>query len=382
MLNSWFYSKVEHPALAFSELCKKSRSTQANAYVNGPTFFLSARYALAALLRSLKIDSSHHVLVPAYHCGSEVGVFYRFTSDVDYYGMDNKLHPQVTEIEKRVKTNTKVILVIHYFGFVTPLQELKQLCERYKIILIEDACHLLPTAIVFQRKSSEQGDFILFSLKKFLPVADGGLLYANSALEKNALASQKNILQEELLPCWFLIAKREAILAALKTEHSILKAYHLWRFCCLHFMSRFRGKAVAANHNHLLALEQEDFDPGSEEYGCSDFSKAIFFSSDLEAIAKRRRENYEFLCKNVKSKQLLLVKGELNALDMPMLFPFFHQENSKKQHTWIHHFWKGKFNQRRDHSFTLEERFYKELKVIPIHQDIVVNHLKAAIKEL
>src|SRR5262249_11062952 len=74
----------------------------------------------------------------------------------------------------------KIFLVIHYFGFVqNEITLLKSLCEKYKVILVEDCAH----AYTFGRRNLQlgyYGDFSFFSLHKFFPVESGGILLINN----------------------------------------------------------------------------------------------------------------------------------------------------------------------------------------------------------
>lgn len=66
------------------------------------------------------------------YCGGDV-VFADI--DLDTYNIDP------ADVERKITAKTKAIIAVDYAGQPAALAELKQLCEKYNIILIEDAAH-------------------------------------------------------------------------------------------------------------------------------------------------------------------------------------------------------------------------------------------------
>lgn len=80
-------------------------------------------------------------------------------------------------ISREITEKTRVVIVIHEFGYIYP--ELPDLCEKLRlqgITIIEDCAHILGADLVHGYTVGSFGDYSLFSLPKVLPLRCGGLL--------------------------------------------------------------------------------------------------------------------------------------------------------------------------------------------------------------
>lgn len=150
--------------------------------------FKNARTAFRSFLQSLHCTPADQVLLPAFIGWSaregsgvfdpvtELGLAYRF------YRMDERLTINLEHLEQLLKTgNVKVLVIIHYFGYVDPgYREVVALAREYGAVILEDEAHALFTDLV-GGISGRLGDAVIFSLHKMLPLAEGGLLVANPA---------------------------------------------------------------------------------------------------------------------------------------------------------------------------------------------------------
>lgn len=84
-----------------------------------------------------------------------------------------------SKISRVVSKNTKVIILIHEFGWIMDdLEEKVKVWKENGICIIEDCAHI--AGIKFDGKMvGEFGDFAIFSLPKIIPVTAGGLLKTN-----------------------------------------------------------------------------------------------------------------------------------------------------------------------------------------------------------
>ena len=78
--------------------------------------------------------------------------------------------------------NVKVILAVHYFGFSSKIQSLVELCNAHEVKVIEDCSHSFLTSIGGEPVGSF-GHVAIFSMRKTLPVYDGGALRINETIE-------------------------------------------------------------------------------------------------------------------------------------------------------------------------------------------------------
>ncbi len=104
------------------------------------------------------------------------------------------LNISVEEIKKKINKKTKAIVITHYAGIACNLSEIKKICKKYKIYLIEDAAQ----AIFSKYKNKYLGTFgdlatISFHETKNISCGDGGCLIVNN---KSFLKKAKIILNK------------------------------------------------------------------------------------------------------------------------------------------------------------------------------------------
>lgn len=147
----------------------------------------SAREAFLRVLNCLEFADDECILLPAYIGVTDregFGVFDPIlSSKVNYrfypIGCDFSVDLEYVENEFK-RGDVKAFLLIHYFGFLhTDIMCLKQICEHYDVLLIEDCAHCLQSVFNEQFLGSF-GDISFYSIHKILPVEAGGLLQVNN----------------------------------------------------------------------------------------------------------------------------------------------------------------------------------------------------------
>jgi dTDP-4-amino-4,6-dideoxygalactose transaminase len=138
----------------------------------------SARAAIYALSSLLRLPAGTEVLAPAYNCGTELDALVKSGLAVKLYRVDGQGRIDVDDIRRRLTPQTRLIYLIHYFGFPQRLDEVLALCRSHDIYMVED-CALALFSGDQRGPLGRQGDIAIFSLPKTLPVADGGLLVIN-----------------------------------------------------------------------------------------------------------------------------------------------------------------------------------------------------------
>ncbi|MFH0772365.1 MAG: DegT/DnrJ/EryC1/StrS family aminotransferase [Candidatus Omnitrophota bacterium] len=153
--------------------------------------FALGRNAMYAACRSAGVNRGDEILTPAFDCDGSLQPFKAagaktifFKSDPYTFAVD------LTDIRKRLTVKTKLIHVINHFGMPQPWEELRSLSRETGIPILEDNAYSL-----FSKLEREPfglfGDMAIFSLRKNLPLIDGGLLRVNNPsylfrLEKKA----------------------------------------------------------------------------------------------------------------------------------------------------------------------------------------------------
>jgi dTDP-4-amino-4,6-dideoxygalactose transaminase len=149
--------------------------------------FVKAKYAVALssgtaalhlAIKSLEVKAGDEVLVPSItfvasvnavlYCGAKP-VFVDSTSLGDF-------NISVKEVEKKVTSKTRGIIVVHYGGFLADMDKISKLARKYGLFIIEDSAHSIGTKSGSKIAGTlgEIGCFSFFSNKN-LATGEGGM---------------------------------------------------------------------------------------------------------------------------------------------------------------------------------------------------------------
>src|SRR5262249_29618527 len=113
-------------------------------FATAPTHYVfSGRTAIFQGLRILRILPGERVLVPAFNCASLVEPILRHGAKVAFYRVNGDCSADFVDIERRIDSQTRAIVVIHYFGFPERIERFRELCATRRLALIEDCAHVL-----------------------------------------------------------------------------------------------------------------------------------------------------------------------------------------------------------------------------------------------
>jgi hypothetical protein len=142
-------------------------------------FTSSGRAAIALALDNLGIGAGDSVLVPTYHCPTMVAPVAASGATPMFFPIDDDGSPALGTIAAWDLSRVRAMSVVHYFGFLRPMAQVRQFCEQRGISLIEDCAHAM-----FGRSDEGDvgtfGDYAIGSLTKFFPVVDGGCLVSHA----------------------------------------------------------------------------------------------------------------------------------------------------------------------------------------------------------
>ena len=138
--------------------------------------------ALHLALAALDVGPGDEVLVPAITWVASASAVRYVGAQPIFVDVDPEswtLDP--TKIEEKITPRTKAILVVHMYGFVAHVQQIKELCERRGLFLVEDAAPAIGANFEGARAGTF-GHFGCFSFQgaKLLVSGEGGMLVSNS----------------------------------------------------------------------------------------------------------------------------------------------------------------------------------------------------------
>ena len=141
----------------------------------------NATQALHLALAALNVGVGHEVIVTSYSWISTASCILMQNAVPVFCDIEKEslgLCPQ--DLESKITEHTKAVIMTHMFGYPAQIEEIKEVCKKYGLFLIEDASHA-HGAEINGKKVGTYGDISVFSLhqRKSLSVGDGGLLCTN-----------------------------------------------------------------------------------------------------------------------------------------------------------------------------------------------------------
>lgn len=139
--------------------------------------------ALDIAIKALGISDGDEVIVPTFTIISPVqsivtagGIPVFVDSDLATWNMN------VNQIEAKITSKTKAILVVHIYGLPVEMDPILNLCEKYDLFLIEDAAEMHGQTYNNQ-KCGSFGDISIFSFypNKHITTGEGGMILTNNS---------------------------------------------------------------------------------------------------------------------------------------------------------------------------------------------------------
>lgn len=140
------------------------------------SLWYGARAALWQGVRALGLRDGDRILVPAYHCGSEVDAFVKARLAVDFYHVRPDLTPDLDHVVALCNRPARALCVTHYFGVAQPMEQIVSVVTARGLLLVEDNAHGLYSTDRQGRPLGSFGDMAVWSFTKMLPLPDGGAL--------------------------------------------------------------------------------------------------------------------------------------------------------------------------------------------------------------
>jgi hypothetical protein len=144
-------------------------------------YFRQGRDALLSGLIALGLQKGDNIIVPAYICKSAIQPLQAYGFDLVFVDIGKDLELPVDAIKKMfVKDKSiKALLIVHYFGLMQNIDKVVNICQEYGVKVVEDASHSFMSQLL-RDKDSVKGDIEILSIRKSLPIVDGGVLKINN----------------------------------------------------------------------------------------------------------------------------------------------------------------------------------------------------------
>lgn len=349
------------PALRLSDLLSPACTLDRFPDVSGigkEKFFSRGCDALRVLLRGLDVAPGQTILVPSFLCRDVVQVFEAASVQMTLYSIDSSGRFDLAEIARKINPRTRAIYIVHYFGFPQQLDQVCQLARDTGIELIEDCAHALFGRFK-GRWLGQFGSAAVFSLRKGLPLPDGGALVEN--------------VEMGLVPNGVL--RLGAPVTALRVARLLSKTAMLR----LRWRPRLDWVTEFCSPRSTLSNEF------TEEAICamSKIGLRVFNRANVTQIIQRRRENFLFYQERLRS---IALYRELPDGVVPFSFPVMLEKRDAVANELMRHgmsFNMGFPEAPVTGSVDLGEtdlsgtkRLAAQILELPLHQDLRNNHLE------
>ncbi|MBR9861690.1 dTDP-4-amino-4,6-dideoxygalactose transaminase [bacterium] len=164
----------------YTQLCQKFMNENFGFQHTLFTPSCSDALEICAILSGVK--EGDEVIVPSYTFVSSANAFALRGAHIRFADSMNE-HPNagVKEIESLINEKTKVVVAVHYGGHATQIREIREVCDKNNLLLVEDAaCGL--GSYAGEQPLGSFGDFTTFSFHetKNVTCGKGGLLVVNN----------------------------------------------------------------------------------------------------------------------------------------------------------------------------------------------------------
>jgi perosamine synthetase len=347
--------------------------------------FFWARNAIFHSLAALRIQRGDTVLIPAYICAAAVEPIEAFGAEVRFYEISKNCVPDFADLIGKINAKTRAVLAVNYFGFPCGTAEVREICDKHGLRLIEDCAHVL-RGECNGRLLGTFGDASVFSWRKFFPLFDGGELVLNRPQRQLSLNWHRERLLFSLRVAknlWERVFAPKSEAAALNYKPNFDESPAETSAAPAAPLSR---KSI---ENHLLHIQPNSttFDELMVNFPISRLSRLLLNHSDVAHVVARRRANYAYL-----QRHLSLLNGirplfdDLPAGVCPWVFPVFFEGMANVQFalrsmgipaaswSWVRH--PGV----EASQFPSAHFLYENLVFLPIHQNLQTEELDLVVK--
>lgn len=178
-------------------IAKKLKINENNvALVSNCTTGLHLSMIVSGIKKKQEVLCSSLTFVADANCIKYVGAKPRFvdiTSNINW-------NISVNDIKKKITKNTKAIIMTHYAGYPCEITKIKKIAKKYRLILIEDACHTIFSK--FNNKYlGTYGDLGVFSLygNKNITTGEGGIVVGKREYIKKIKILRNHAIDKSML---------------------------------------------------------------------------------------------------------------------------------------------------------------------------------------
>lgn len=271
--------------LSFEQMtpCENNLFSRMEAYCT--EWFDSGRSAI----RSIPIPPKGQILLPEYTCESVIRCF--DVECVSFYQIhQDTLRIDMDDLLKKINRETVLVLIPHYFGYLqdmTDMRIIRKKADEDGFLMVEDTTH----SILSDR--GLLGDYGVASIRKWMPVHQGGVLYSNT----------RELPETDGFPINMDDTKMEGMLL----KHMYVSGV-------------YQDDAVNRRYREISTRFEKELDRQKNIKKISNLARFLVSCFDVDAIVSRRRENYQHLTCYLKGTKFCTIR-EFRSEECPFCYP-------------------------------------------------------------
>lgn len=230
-------------------------------------------FALAAAVEAVRKATEEDqvtVWVPGYFCNEALEPLRDLPVTLRFYPVRADLTPCWSAMEqlRAGQAGAEVFVLVHYFGFPNAILQAKTFCDKNRMVLLEDAAHVLQPGGVIGN-----GDLTIYSPWKLLAVPSGGILVASQNWATHLVEISADQVGKTDTVRW--LAKRLA-------QKLFVKLHIPW-----HILKRVRRQDSSPTNTDGMHHRTSG--------GCSPFDLKLLsvVGQNMEQVTEQRRYNYQ-----------------------------------------------------------------------------------------
>ncbi len=173
-------------------------------FENGMSAFVGRKFgisvtsgtaALETAVMALRIGKGDEVIVPTFTIISCISPIIRAGAVPVLVDSDERtFNMNVSEIEKRITSRTKAIMVVHIYGLPVDMDPVLRVAQKYNLRIIEDAAEMLGQEYK-GKKCGSFGDISIFSFypNKHVTCGEGGMVLTDDEQLANRCKDIRNL---------------------------------------------------------------------------------------------------------------------------------------------------------------------------------------------
>lgn len=187
--------------------------------------FNSGRSAFLAILEGLGFEKGSEVLVQGFTCNALVNPVVWSSLKPVYVDIKEKtLNMDPADLRRKITPKSRAVIVQHTFGQPAELEEIKKVCEKRNLILVEDCAHSLGAEYKGRKVGTfGKASFFSFGRDKIISSVYGGMAATSDDKLARKIRDYKNRLP---LPSFFWV--KQQLFHPLLCENVVKPLYRLF----------------------------------------------------------------------------------------------------------------------------------------------------------